>query len=240
MDKLKQISIALNKLNYGFFLSIILMVSFILLFSSLDKIASSYTVKDLEISQTKLIEDQSKYKHMIGIVHNIGNKTANQIVITANFFDDSKKSIGNFSKQTELRALNPDEITPFDILILDPKKSEKIHNNTMELKYNFTDPKAKKLDIVSNDSRLDMTGFFFVNGKIKNTGGSDSNNTNIISILYNKDRELIGVWKAQTEPYNIPPLATASFTIPITDKTQSFQISSYTLLTDSDNYSGLN
>jgi hypothetical protein len=204
----------------------------------MDKIASSYATKDLEPTQTKLIEDQNKYKHIIGIIQNVGNKTANQIVITVNILDEGKRSIGNFSKQTELRALNPDETTPFDILILDKKNVEKIYNYTVDVKHNLTSPKAKKLDILSNDSRLDMTGFYFVNGKVKNTGDSYSKNTNVISILYNKDGELIGVWKAQTEPYNIPPLATASFTIPITDKSQTFQISSYALLTDSDNYSG--
>ncbi len=211
-----------------------------LLFTLMDKIASSYTTKDLELSQTNLIQDQVKYKHLIGIVHNIGNDTANQIIVSANFLDEDKKSLGNFSKQTELRALNPNEITPFDILIFDKKNNEVIKDYDVDLKYNITNYKDKKLDIVTNDSRLDMTGFFFINGKIKNLEkGASSNNTNVISILYDKNNELVGVWKAQTEPYNIPPLTTASFTIPITDKTQSFRISSYELLTDSNNFSEL-
>ncbi|HZH39119.1 MAG TPA: hypothetical protein VEX17_03555 [Bacillales bacterium] len=50
---------------------------------------------------------------------------------------------------------------------------------------------------------------------------------------------MVGLWKAQTEPYDIPPSATASFTIPITDNTQSFRISSYTMLTESNNYAEL-
>ncbi len=36
-----------------------------------------------------------------------------------------------------------------------------------------------------------------------------------------------------------PPLTTASFTIPITDKSQSFRISCHTLLNESNNYSEL-
>ena len=73
-----------------------------------------------------------------------------------------------------------------------------------------------------------MTGFFLINGKIKIQETHHSNNTNVISILYDKNKELVGVRKAQTETYDIPPSSTASFTIPITDKTQSCQISSYT------------
>jgi hypothetical protein len=122
-------------------------------------------------------------------------------------------------------------------LIYDKNNNEKIKNFKADIKYNLTGHKDKKLDIVANNSRLDMTGFFFINGKIKNLGDTHSNNTNVISILYDKNNELVGVWKAQAEPYDIPPLATASFTIPITDKTQSFRISSYTLLTESNNYS---
>ncbi len=201
--------------------------------------ASGDNAKDLELSKIKLIQDQGKYKHLIGIVDNIGNNTVNQIIISANFLDEGNRFLGNFSKQTELRALNPNEITPFDILIFDKKNNELIKDYNIDVKYNFTNYKDKKLDIVTNDSRSDMTGFFFINGKVRNTADAYSNNTNVISLLYGKDKELVGIWKAQTEPYSIPPLTTASFTIPITDKTQSFRISSYKLLTDSNSFSGL-
>ncbi len=136
--------------------------------------------------------------------------------------------MANYSKQTELRALNPNEITPFDILIVDKKNNEKKKNSKRTLNITLLTIKTKKLDMVAHNSRSDMSGFFFIKGKIKNLGDMHSNNTNVISILYDKNKELVGVRKAQTETYDIPPSATASFTIPITDKTQSFQISSYT------------
>ncbi|MBA3285546.1 MAG: hypothetical protein H0U27_10880 [Nitrosopumilus sp.] len=231
-----------KKMNFRFFLFMVVMASFsssILLLALSDKLAPSYGAKGLELTNVTLTQDQSKYKHLVGLVNNIGNNTANQIIISANFLGEGNISLGNFSKQTELRSLNPNEITPFDILIFDKKNNEKIKNFKADIKYNLTDHKDKKLDIVANNSRLDMTGFFFINGKIKNSGDTHSNNTNVISILYDKNKELVGVWKAQTEPYDIPPSTTASFTIPVTDKTQSFRISSFTLLTESNNYSEL-
>ncbi len=231
-----------KKTNFRFFLFIVVMTFFsssILLLALSDKFASSYDAKHLELSDVTLTQDQSKYKHLVGLVRNIVNNTANQIIISANFLGEGNISLGNFSKQTELRALNPNEITPFDILIFDKKNNEKIKNFKADIKYNLTDHKDKKLDIVANNSRLDMTGFFFINGKIKNSGDTHPNNTNVISILYDKNNELVGIWKAQTEPYDIPPLTTASFTIPITDKTQSFRISRFTLLTESISYSEL-
>jgi hypothetical protein len=220
-----------------FFPIIIIFTLSILSISLSDKFAYGYNIKGLEISQSELIQDQNKYKHLIGIVHNTGNKTVNQIIISANFLDEDKRSIGNYSRQTELRALNPSEITPFDILIFDKKNNDKIKDYKVDIKYNFTNYKDKKIDIVTNDSRLDMTGFFFISGKIDNTGETYANNTNAISMVYDKNKDLIGIWKAQAEPYDIPPSTTASFTISVTDKTQTFRISSYTLLTESSNFS---
>lgn len=93
--------------------------------------------------------------------------------------------------------------------------------------------------MVAINSRLDMTDFFFINGKIKNLGDTHSNNTNAISVSYDRNEQLVGVWKAQTKLYDIPPSSTVAFTIPITDKTRSFRISIQTLLTESYNYSEL-
>lgn len=195
---------------------------------------------DLKTVQVKLTLDQNKYKHLIGILQNTGNKTIDQVVVSADFFDKDKKSLGNFSKQTELTTLNPNEITPFDVLVYDKKINDRIKDYKVEFKFRFTEFKDKELVIVSNYSRLDMTGFYFINGKIQNTDkASASGNTNVIAITYNKNKDLAGVWKAQTEPYSIPPLTTATFTIPVTDKVQAFQISNYTLLTESDNFSKL-
>jgi hypothetical protein len=96
----------------------------ILLLARSDKFASSYGAKDLEMTDVTPTQDQSKYKHLVGLVRNIGNNTANQIIILANFLGEGNISLGNYSKQTELRALNPNEITPFDILIFDKKTTK--------------------------------------------------------------------------------------------------------------------
>ena len=56
-----------------------------------------------------------------------------------------------------------------------------------------------------------------------------SNNTLVIATVMDENKKLLGVWKAQTEPYNIAPYSTASFTIPVTDKNQGSRIANYTL-----------
>jgi hypothetical protein len=232
---------SINKTNCIFFLTSIASLSLLVfLLNNPQQLhpqpALSYANNILKTTKVKLTQDQNNYKHLIGIIQNIGNKTVNHIIITANFIDSAHNSIGNFSKESEITTLNSKEITPFDILIFDKKIYDKINGYTIDIKYNITKHKDKKLVIVSNTSHLDINGFYFINGEIQNTGPAYSNNTTVTTITYNKNKELAGIWKAQTEPYTIPPLATASFSIPITDKIQSFQISDYTLLAESDKY----
>jgi hypothetical protein len=226
----------INKISCIFFLIIIAFLSLSSFLLDNQQPALGYTNNILKTIKVKLTQDQNNYKHILGIIQNMGNKTINHIIITVKFIDSANKSIGNFSKESEITTLNPKDITPFDILIYDKKIYNSIKDYTIDIKYNITKYKDKNLVIVSNYSHLDVNGFYFINGEIQNAEHAYSNNTTVTSITYNKNNELAGVWKAQTEPYNIPPLSTASFSIPITDKIQSFQISNYTLLAESDKF----
>jgi hypothetical protein len=203
-------------------------------------LVQGYPNNGLKTIKVKMTQDQYNYKHLLGLVENTENKTVNHVIITARFLDSSNKSIGNFSKQTEITTLNPKEITPFDILIFDKNIYDKIKEYVVNINFNFTKNKDKNLVIESNKSHLDVNGFFFIDGKIRNLGQAYSNNTTVTSVTFNKNNELLGVWKAQTEPYSIPPLLEASFSIPITDKIQSFQISNYTLFAESDKFTKTN
>jgi hypothetical protein len=135
--------------------------------------------------------------------------------------------LGNYSKQTKLRALNPNEITPFDILIFDKKNNEKTENFKADIKYNLTDHKDKKLEIVANNSRLDMAGFFFVNGKIKNSGDIHSNNRNVISMVYDKIRSWLEYGRRKLS-LTISPFSNGIIYNTNNRQTQSFRISSCT------------
>jgi len=207
------------------------------LFYLIIQTANSYTNNDvIKIMNQKIIQDQNNYKHLIGILKNVGNNSINDIIISANFLDKTNKSIGNFSKQSEITTINPKETSPFDILIYDKKIYDKINNVDVNIEYNKTKNKESNLIISSSNSRIDINGLYFINGEIQNKGQMYSNNTTVTAITYDRNKEILGIWKAQTEPYIIPPLTTASFSIPITDKIQSFRILNYTLLAESDKY----
>jgi hypothetical protein len=230
-----------SKTKSFYFLFIIVSLSLLLIEISLNNyLVQGYPNNGLKTIKVKMTQDQYNYKHLLGLVENTENKTVNHVIITARFLDSSNKSIGNFSKQTEITTLNPKEITPFDILIFDKNIYDKIKEYVVNINFNFTKNKDKNLVIESNKSHLDVNGFFFIDGKIRNLGQAYSNNTTVTSVTFNKNNELLGVWKAQTEPYSIPPLLEASFSIPITDKIQSFQISNYTLFAESDKFTKTN
>ncbi len=230
-----------SKTKSIYFLFIIVSLSLLLIEISLNNyLVQGYPNNGLKTIKVKMTQDQYNYKHLLGLVENTENKTVNHVIITARFLDSGNKSIGNFSKQTEITTLNPKEITPFDILIFDKNIYDKIKEFVVNINFNFTKNKDKNLVIESNKSHLDVNGFFFIDGKIRNLGQAYSNNTTVTSVTFNKNNELLGVWKAQTEPYSIPPLLQASFSIPITDKIQSFQISNYTLFAESDKFTKTN
>jgi hypothetical protein len=230
-----------SKTKSFYFLFIIVSLSLLLIEISLNNyLVQGYPNNGLKTIKVKMTQDQYNYKHLLGLVENTENKTVNHVIITARFLDSSNKSIGNFSKQTEITTLNPKEISPFDILIFDKNIYDKIKEYVVNINFNFTKNKDKNLVIESNKSHLDVNGFFFIDGKIRNLGQAYSNNTTVTSVTFNKNNELLGVWKAQTEPYSIPPLLEASFSIPITDKIQSFQISNYTLFAESDKFTKTN
>lgn len=222
-------------ITIGIALSLAISLLFCLMIQT--SLALEDTGNIFKISNTKMIQDQYNYKHLVGILKNDANKTVNDVIITANFSDKTNRSIGNFSKQSEITTINPKGISPFDILIYNKDINDKINKFLITIKFDFTNHKDEDLAIESSSSHIDMlSGFYFINGEIKNKGQLYSNNTTIVSITYDKNKDIAGIWKAQTEPYNIPPFTNASFSIPVTDKTQSYNILNYTLLAESDEY----
>lgn len=185
---------------------------------------------NLKVLNSSMIQDMNSYVHMIGYVKNIGNFTLKDIIINAHIKDSNNVSIGNYSRELELRFLNPSEISPFDVLIFDKHEINKIKKFDFTFDYNISKTHySKEVKLVSSLSRLDLTGIYYISGKVKNTGYSISNNTIVIASVRDKDDNMLGIWKAQTEPYNIPPYEMASFTIPVTDKNQIIKISKYSL-----------
>src|SRR6478735_6923063 len=187
-------------------------------------LASNESLFALEVVQSHLTEDQNKFHHIVGIAQNNMNTTLDNIFVHVIIFDNKDTILGNYSNQVAIHPLSPSEETPFDVLIYDKNHNDQIKNYTVDFTYNETKTTKKALEIHSTTSKLDATGFYYISGRITNNMNNISTSTTVVAALYDKNNDLIGIWKAQSEPYNIPPLSTASFTIPVTDRSQGFNI----------------
>ena len=184
----------------------------------------------LKIIQQQMVQDENDFLHLIGIVQNSENKTIDNIYATGTLTNSDNTPIANYSNQVEVDPLNPLEMTPYDITIYSKDQNDQIKNHSVEFTFNFSKiENIKNLNIHSVSSRSDLLGFFYISGRITNDMNAISNNTSVVATVLDMDQNLLGVWKAQTEPYNISPSATASFTIPVTDNMQGLRITNYTL-----------
>ncbi len=187
------------------------------------------SVFGLKLVQSQLTQDQNKFHHIIGIAQNDLNMTLDNIFVQAIISGENNTILGNYSNQVAVHPLNPSEKTPFDVLIYDKNHNNLIKNYTIDFTYEGTNTNERDLEIHSTSSRLDTTGFYYISGRITNNMNTTANSTTIIAALIDRNNDLISIWKAQSEPYNIPPLSTASFTVPVTDRSQGFNIHNYTL-----------
>lgn len=188
------------------------------------------TIFGLKIIDSAMTKDQNGYIHLIGEAKNDGTNAIDNIYAIGTLLNNDNSQIGNFSNQLEVHPLKRGEVSPFDITIYDKSNNNNIHNYKIKFTSNSTSTNIlKDLSIGSVKSRLDLTGLYFISGRITNNMNAISNGTLIIASVKDKNDNLLGIWRAQSEPYNIPPLSSASFTIPITDESQSFKISNYTL-----------
>ena len=183
----------------------------------------------LKVVQTHLTQDQNNYYHIVGIAQNDKNITIDNIFVHAIITNANNITLGNYSNQVAVHPLSPSSETPFDVLIYDKNHNNLIKNYTVGFTHEAIGTTKNDLEIHSTSSKLDATGFYYINGRITNNMNTTSTSTTIIAALNDKNNDLIGIWKAQSEPYNIPPLSTASFTIPVTDRAQASHIYNYTL-----------
>jgi hypothetical protein len=188
------------------------------------------------IQKTSSFVDETNFMHVYGELKNISNKAMKNVVVTALFYDSNGKLINEFRRSSELRTVNPGEISPFEVLYIDTKTVNAVKNYTLSAAGQETEMKARALRITSNSSKLDLTGVYYVKGRVVNEGLEDATNSMIIATLYDKDGKVAVVGRAQTEPVNISSHSEAAFDLPVTEALQTYKVKSYSLLADSDQY----
>lgn len=222
--------------SFGPYLSVL---KGILMFSSVFLLlinCPSYGGGNFEVLQTNTTFDQSGLMHLFGEISNISDRPQQDIAIFANFYDQSGKNIGNGSGIVPVRSLNMGDISPFEIILLDSEQSKDVSNYNLNFTSKAGSIKAENLVITSSQSRPDIFGYYYVNGRISNTGNDTATNVLAIASFYDKDGKIIGLSSAIAEPTNMTSLSTSSFTVVMDDKLQTSKIKNYYLTIDSDQY----
>jgi peptide/nickel transport system substrate-binding protein len=203
--------------------------------------ASDAQQPDLSFQNESSFIDENKLLHVLGEIRNESSSPMKDVLITATFFDKERNSLGQFQRSSELRVINPSEISPFEILFLDQKNADRVVNYTLSATGTAApEPKAKQIRILSSNSRLDVLGTYYINALARNEGQQLATNAIMIATLYDSDGRVVAIGKALAEATpgssDIPAGSEAPFGIPVTEKLQTYKTARYSLIVDSDQY----
>ena len=190
---------------------------------------------DFLIQNTSSFIDESAIMHVYGEVKNISNKTTTNVIVKGSFFDGDGTLLNHFQRTCELPTVNSGGICPFEILYIDAKTTNRVKDFKLSATGIITDEsKPTTLKIYSDNSRLDILGFYYINGRISNEGPLTATNSSVVASLYDKDGKVIAIGRALAEPVNIPSDNQASFGIAVTEKSQTYKTKNYSLVAYSD------
>jgi hypothetical protein len=214
------------------------------LFISLNPIYSDLSRKTGDdafiIQNTSSFVDENDLMHVYGEVRNISNMSMTSVTINGTFYDKSGKPLNNYQRSCELPTINAGGICPFEIVYADTKTTDRVKDFKLTAQGIVTDTsKLTKLKFQSQNSRLDILGFYYINGRISNEGSITATNSSVVATLYDKDGKVIAIGRALAEPVNILPNNIANFGIAVTEKSQVHKTRGYSLMAFSTQYASL-
>jgi hypothetical protein len=217
----------------------ILLFGILFLFYISSPTFNSYSTaqNSLEINHVYNYVDENKILHVLGELKNIGNRAMTNITIEAIFYDSEGKFLNEYKRSAEIITINPDFVSPFEILFIDQRAVDKVRD--FKLFANGTEaesPPPSELQIKVDSSRQDILGFYYINGVIFNSGPASANNSIAIATLYDTAGRVIAIGRGLAEPKDILSNSTASFGLAILDKLQTPKGKSYSVVADSDAY----
>ncbi|MGD1835215.1 MAG: FxLYD domain-containing protein [Nitrososphaeraceae archaeon] len=232
-------------------ISTVVVISITIIISNLFSfnIVSSFSSQEEEIkinqqkpflnNNTSTYLDEFGYLHLYGEVINLSNYPINDILLNATFYDNENNILGKYFRNSEISTLFPNQSSPFEIIFLDTTDSKKVADYDISLSFNYTkddNNKLPNLKITEITERFDISGFYYINGRIHNMGEKDSSNSTVIATLYDKKGNVIDLTKAITEPFTIPPNSNAAFSLTVVNKDTSLQLAEIYLSAESVEY----
>jgi hypothetical protein len=195
----------------------------------------------IEIGKTSSFVDEDGIMHLYGEVKNVSNKPLANVVIKGSFYGNKGNLLNEFNRSAELSTISPGGVSPFEILYLDGKTVNEIKNFKLSSVANMEPSESKLkpvgLKIIPSNSRLDLFGFYYINGIVNDIANHNSTSTLIIATLYDKNGNVIAIGRGLTEPINITAGASAAFGLAVSEKLQTYKTAAYSIVADSNELS---
>ncbi len=190
------------------------------------------------IQNTSSFIDENSIIHVYGEIRNISNVSLDNVTAKGTFYDSNKELLNVYQRSCELPTVKPKEMCPFEILYLDTSTTKIVREYKLSALGTPTlKSKPTAMKVYYDNSRLDILGFYYINGKVSNEGSLSAANTSVVATLYDNDGNVIALGRAIVEPVNIPPGNQGSFGIAVVEKSQTHKTSSFSLVAYSDKYS---
>jgi hypothetical protein len=189
------------------------------------------------IQNTSFFIDETNLMHVYGEVKNILNLSVSNVTVSGSFYDGNGQLLNNYKRSCELPTVTAGGVCPFEIVYIDTTTT----NNVKDFKLSAQGivaniSKPTELKLYSENSRLDILGFYYINGRILNEGSVTATDSSVVATLYDNDGRVIAIGRALAEPVNIPTGSLANFGIAVAERLQVHKTEGYSLTAFSTQY----
>ena len=178
--------------------------------------------------------DSIGYFNVVGEVHNVGDQAAEDVFITATYYDAGNGVVGTWVDDIGLDVLLPDRKSPFRVEFVDIAQSALVDHYSLEVEFLPTDSIPKQLEIASHNSSI-VIGSMEIDGEVRNTGDSTATYVTVYATCYDDAGNVVQVGGAYANPVDIGVNQNGPFSIWL-DYENTDLINSYVLTAESDNY----
>jgi hypothetical protein len=200
----------------------------------------SYDVNAQTQSGVKLLKtfgylNSSQHYVVFGEVVNEGSPVQ-FVEIIVQFFDQELKPLTTTSGSLGIEILNSGQMSPFTTVLNDEQLAPLVKSFTITIgNFNTAEEKTRKLDVIFH--KIETSGdSVTISGRIANDGSATSDNTKAMVVLYNAVGEPVRYAFAFTEPRNVLPFSSGTFSIKMNVENLG-TIAGYAIYSESSTYS---
>lgn len=210
----------------------------LLLFVILLVTISSYGIYAQTQSSVKLLKtfgylnDDQRFV-VFGEVENQG-APVQFVEVIAQFFDQEHKPLTSVPGSLGVESLYAGQVSPFVITLNDETIAPLVKSYTISIgNVSPAEEKPRKLDVIFHKVET-SEDIVTVSGRIANDGSSTSENTKVMVVLYNAIGEPVRYVFSFTEPRNILPFSSGTFSFKINVK--DISVVGYSISSESSQY----